>query len=76
MPPFSVANHNYCQGVSYDIKDNGEEPIDKTFYLVMVKRLRSTTDELIGDEALFSVEDFKKYEVEGELLNEDTFTTS
>jgi len=49
----------------------GESPID--FYLGVLDKVNSFTDEYTKDRSLFFAEDFSKYEINGEILTSEQF---
>ena len=71
MPPFTIANMNYCNGLVSEIE--GEEPFP---YLISVlDQVGRDTDEMTKDRALFFSKDLSHYDTRGEVLHDPQLVT-
>ena len=64
IPPFAIANVNYCNGVVSEI--DGEEPFP--YLISLLDNIHKTTDEMTKDRALFFSQDIPHYDIHGEVL--------
>ena len=64
IPPFAIANVNYCNGVVSEI--DGEEPFP--YLISLLDNIHRTTDEMTKDRALFFSQDIPHYDIHGEVL--------